>query len=341
MRRPLGQDTDQAGADSFLDVIANMVGIMIILVMIVSVRVKESPPKSSEVTPPPAAIVSPEKVLQPLTEETVSLQSDVNRLANQSHQLQVDLAGRNLQREKLALLAAAMEDELHTQRQTLDQSSQIDFDIRSQMAVARQEVESIQKQREAILMATPDQIKIQSLPTPISKTVHGQEIHFQVRGGRVTHIPLDELLETFQNTAKHKIWKLEDQAMMTDTIGPIGGFRMRYELGRFEISAEEAQRTGRGGAVIRLVKWELLPVTLDLGESADDALKPGSEFLKAFERKDPSRVTITLWTYPDSFDTFRRLKAHLHSGGYAAAGRPLPDDQPIGGSPEGSRSSAQ
>jgi hypothetical protein len=341
MRRPLGQDTDQAGADSFLDVIANMVGIMIILVMIVSTRVRHSPPKSSEVTPPPASITSPEKVLKPLVQETEALQSDVNRLAQQSQQLQIDLAGRALQREKLALLAAAMEDELQNQRQSLDQSSQVDFDLRSKMAIARQELETLQRQRESVHLSAPQDIKIQSLPTPISRTVHGQEIHFQLRGGRVTHIPLDELLETFQNTAKHKIWKLEDQAAMTDTIGPIGGFRMRYELGRFELSQEEVQRTGRAGAVIRLVKWELLPVSLDLGETADAALKPGSDFLKTFERKDPSRVTITLWAYPDSFDLFRRIKAHLHSEGYAAAGRPLPEDQPIGGSPEGSRSAAQ
>jgi hypothetical protein len=341
MRRPLEQDTGQAGADSFLDVIANMVGIMIILVMIVSTRVRHSPPKSSEVTPPPASITSPEKVLKPLTQETASLESDVNRLAMQSRQLQIDLAGKTLQREKLALLLAAMEEEIQGQRQNLDQSSQIDFDLRSKMAVTRQELELLQKQRETVHLAAPQDIKIQSLPTPISRTVHGQEIHFQLRGGRVTHIPLDELLDTFQNTARHKVWKLEDQALMTDTIGPIGGFRMRYELGRFDLSPEEVQRTGRGGAVIRLVKWELLPVSLDLGETADEALKPGSEFLRAFERKDPSRVTITLWAYPDSFDLFRRLKAHLHSGGYAAAGRPLPDDQPIGGSPEGSRSAAQ
>jgi len=341
MRRPRGQEIDQAGSDSFLDVVANMVGIMIILVMIVSVRAKNSPPESKEQAPPAAAISSPEKVLKPLALESTALQADVHRLSEQSQQLQIDLAGRTAQRDQLALAAAAMEEEIQNQRAKLDQTSQGDFDIRSKFAIARQELEKLQQQRDALQLAPPQQIKVQSLPTPISKTVHGQELHFQVRGGRVTSIPLDDLLETFQNTARHKVWKLDEQAVMTDTIGPIGGFRMRYELGRFDIPAAEVQRTGRGGTVIRLVKWELLPVSLDLGETADEALKPNSEFLKSFERKDPSRVTITLWTYPDSFDTFRRLKAHLHSGGFAAAGRPLPEDQPIGGSPDGSRSAAQ
>ena len=339
MRRPIAGSGDMPGSDSFLDVVANMVGILIILVMIVSARAKQMPADAAEA--PPTVEISPEKVLNPLVAESNSLQTDVKRLAAQSYQLQMDLANRVDQRDEMSLLAARMEEELAKQREKLEGSSQADFDLRRAFNEARTQLDSLQQQRDAIQMAPPSQIKVQSLPTPISKTVHGQELHFQLRGGRVQFIPLDELLDTFKETARHKIWKLEDTALMTDTIGPIGGFRMRYEIGRFEISGEEARQAGRGGTVIRLVKWELLPVTLELGETADEALKPGSEFLKTFERKDPSRVTITLWTYPDSFETFRRLKAHLHAGGFAAAGRPLPEDQPIGGSPDGTRSAAQ
>ena len=339
MRRPIAGSDDMPGSDSFLDVVANMVGILIILVMIVSARAQQMPADAAET--PPTAAISPEKVLNPLTAESRSLQTDVQRLSVQSYQLQMDVADRTDQRDQLAFVAARMEEELAKQRELLEGSSQADFDLRRSFAEARQQLDALQKQRDAVTLAPPSQIKVQSLPTPLSKTVHGQELHFQLRRGRITPIPLDKLLETFQETARHKVWKLEDQALMTDTIGPIGGFRLRYELGRFDITGEEARQTGRSGTVIRLVKWELLPVTLEQGETADEALQTGSDFLRTFERKDPSRVTITLWTYPDSFETFRRVKAHLHAGGFAAAGRPLPEDQPIGGSPDGTRSSAQ
>jgi hypothetical protein len=55
----------------------------------------------------------------------------------------------------------------------------------------------------------------------------------------------------------------------------------------------------------------------------------------------PNRYTITIWTYPDSFDEFRKLKKILYQQGYAVAGRPLPEGMPIGASPSGSKSSAQ
>jgi hypothetical protein len=56
---------------------------------------------------------------------------------------------------------------------------------------------------------------------------------------------------------------------------------------------------------------------------------------------DPNRTTVTVWTYPDSFHDFRRLKDELFKLGYLTAGRPMPHGAPIAGSPSGSRSAAQ
>ena len=56
---------------------------------------------------------------------------------------------------------------------------------------------------------------------------------------------------------------------------------------------------------------------------------------------EPSRTTITIWVYPNSFEQFRQLKAELFKLGYLTAGRPLPEDFPIGGSPDGTRSAAE
>ena len=55
----------------------------------------------------------------------------------------------------------------------------------------------------------------------------------------------------------------------------------------------------------------------------------------------PRDTTITLWVYPDSFDLYRQLKEELHNLGFATAGRPLPEGVLIGGSSDGTRSSAQ
>jgi hypothetical protein len=52
-------------------------------------------------------------------------------------------------------------------------------------------------------------------------------------------------------------------------------------------------------------------------------------------------VTVTFWTYPDSFAAYRKLRELLYERGYTVAGRPLPMGQPISGSPYGSKTAAQ
>jgi hypothetical protein len=90
-----------------------------------------------------------------------------------------------------------------------------------------------------------------------------------------------------------------------------------------------------------LDKFVLLPESEDIGEPVSAALSEGSFLHSILANQRPASTTITVWTYPDSFDDFRQLKRQLYDRGYVTAARPLPDDQPIGGSPDGTRSAAQ
>jgi hypothetical protein len=70
-------------------------------------------------------------------------------------------------------------------------------------------------------------------------------------------------------------------------------------------------------------------------------MQNNSEFRRVLAGADPKTTTVTLWTYADSFSEFGKLKKMLYELGYATAARPLPPGQPIGGSPDGSKSAAQ
>ena len=78
-----------------------------------------------------------------------------------------------------------------------------------------------------------------------------------------------------------------------------------------------------------------------LGEPPDVALNDGSAFRKALAKLRPGHHTITIWTYEDSFDAFRQIRKELYRLGFITAARPLPQGQPISGSPDGSKSAAQ
>ena len=61
----------------------------------------------------------------------------------------------------------------------------------------------------------------------------------------------------------------------------------------------------------------------------------------AINRISPSRATITLWIYPDSFGLHRRIRNDLVERGFSVAARPLPEGLAIRGSPLGTQSAAQ
>jgi hypothetical protein len=96
-----------------------------------------------------------------------------------------------------------------------------------------------------------------------------------------------------------------------------------------------------GRIEIQLKRWTLIPLSSDLGERIDAALRRGSRFQSVLSGYPPDATTVTIWVYPDSFSEFREIKKHLFQLGFATAGRPLPAGFPISGSPEGSKSAAE
>ncbi|MEM7315183.1 MAG: hypothetical protein AAF497_18735, partial [Planctomycetota bacterium] len=134
--------------------------------------------------------------------------------------------------------------------------------------------------------------------------------------------------------------RARNQDEITDMMGPMKGFRMRFTFKR-----QTRMGTVGGSAVsqirFELDKFELIPVTDYLGEPLAQALQPGSEFRELLQAYAANKTTVTVWTYPDSFGECRQLKEELLRMGYLTASRPLPEGQLIGGSPRGTHSAAQ
>ncbi|HYW78866.1 MAG TPA: hypothetical protein VE890_04780 [Thermoguttaceae bacterium] len=337
MPRSRKTDSGSPGHDSFLDIVANMVGILIILVMVVGVRVKNTPVTAAIPTEPDPLQV---ELKQELAAE-VSLRSDVLRAEAEDEALRKETVTQGRQRDVLATLAAALEHEIESKRSQLDASSQEAFDLKRQMADKRLELEELQRKRMWIETAPAEPIVVESLPTPLSRTVDGREFHCQLRGGRIVPIPLDDLMDTLKDDMRHKVYQLRDLPETTATVGPSGGFRLRYTIRRHDITPEMAMQSGRMGSFVQVERWTLIPLSSSLGESVDMALTEGSEFLRTVAKYRPEQTTVTIWTYPDSFGSFRRVKRALYEMGFATAARPLPEGVPIGGSPSGQKSSAQ
>ena len=336
MQRSSRQNADAPSHDSFLDIVANMVGILIILVMVVGVRVKNSPLAA---IPGGDASLTPELQKDLATEK--SLRGESLDAAEQIRSLQQEALLQSQRRDAIAVLVSASEYKLRTRREQMDAETQEIFDLSRRVSESRARLDQFDRQRVRAESTRPETIVIESYPTPLSKTVNGREAHFQLRGGRIVPIPLDPLVDRLKQSAERQKYKLLNLPELTDTVGPLGGFRLRYTLERHDVSAETAMLTGRGGSYARLRRWTLIPLSSQLGEPVELALGKDSEFRQALSKLPPGRTAITIWVYQDSFASFRRIKKELYVLGFPVAARPLPLGTPISGSPEGSKSAAQ
>lgn len=339
MRRIRDDSAEMPGQDSFLDVVTNIVGILILLVMVMGVRAGRSMDHVSG-----AATVAPraEPVDPAVTEEAVrtafvahgETQDMIRRVMAMNRETQL----RSVERQIVSDMVAQAEDELEQRRAALSAKEQKDFDLRRQLATAQAELEELGRQQVAIASQAPEVETIECLPTPLGKTVTGKEVHVRLSEGHVAFIPLDKILEDLKGDLEQNKWRLQKQMSYSGRLGPWEGFRADYRVGRVPFHAAAANGMVRSGYVISLLKIELQPMATPLGEPVEQAIMPDSDLMRQLATFRPESTTVTIWLYVNSFDKYQVLRRALHEKGFTTAAHPLPDGYPITGSPYGSKS---
>jgi hypothetical protein len=327
------QPDEPPGYDSFLDIVANLVGILVILIIVIGAqaadamidrRVEEE--KSIDVKTPRQA--------------ASSLERDMNDLATKLSRQEFEIAYRRKERDQMQFLVTSMQREIDDRLQGVNQSSRQQIQLQQQIDQATAHLQQLQQAQFAVQQSKPPTQVLQHLPTPMAQTVFGKEVHFRLSKGLLASVPLEELVEQLKKEAPLKDWKLKNSAEISDTIGPIQNFWLNYTLRKTQLRIPT-----RSGYVVQqavqLDHFTIVPVKDELGDPVELALQPNSRFRAQLELYDPDRTTITIWVYPDSFHQFRQIKEELFKSGFLCAGRPLPEGLPIIGSPKGSRSAAQ
>lgn len=336
-RKRGGQESLDSGQDSFLDIVANLVGILIILVMVIGVRAKDALVE--------AAIASTHTENANPDAETSNgvaeqVQMDIYDVQTKLEDVQAESHLQNAYRHQLATLISAARHDLNEVQGKLDTSTQQRVALVHEFSEAEQQLKDLTNAESALQRSLNHPLPLEHLPTPLAKTVFGKETHFQLKGGRIVYVPLNEFVEQLSNEWEQKVWKLKEAKEVVEMVGPIQGFRMQYTIAK-KMAAVKTSAGMQRREMVHVAGFVLLPVRENMGQTVAEALQPDSSFFQRVAGFDPQRTTITLWTYPDSFAEFRQVREELHRLGYNSAGRPLPDGYPIGGSPNGSRSAAQ
>ena len=375
------------GSDSFLDVVCNIVGILIILIVVVGVRLQRQPLARETAAPQQlaeseklssehaAALQRSRTTQQNLMQQRDHLDSDEKRLATDiestlqqngllDQQLaeargridsqKLELAGKDRRTRKLegernaaAARVASLKiaigkngkqvGELET---ALRRASETESTTTGKIRTAVVETQKLSDVLEAAVQKSLPADRLQHRLSPVTRPVESDEHHFRIDKGSVSEIPLDELLQRLKAQVMARQSTIMRFNQFEGSVGPVGGYTMKYTVEKDGPSALESLQTGDGRVRVNVSRWEMIAEESLLQESTEEAVRPGSRFRQQLETFPPDSV-ITIWIYENSFAGFPAIRELAHSLQLRIAARPLPDGTPIIGSPNGSKSTAQ
>ena len=346
-RGVLDSGAEDSGQDSFLDVVANVVGVLIILVMMVGIQsthawitsaAKPSPEKTNRSQQDIAQL---RQELKQTTRRVDLSRREVNEMVQRTIAIRHEAAEHHQQRLELAMHRAVIQDDIKNRRSQLDAQNKDEFDVQRQLVESQMHLDEL-TQEKLTLVSTPTKVEVESVPTPLAKTVDGPAVHLRLRHGLVSIVPFQLLKEEVEYQVARIRRRLQSQDVVEDTFGPIDGYRLKLTL----IKARQSGAVGgpiagqfQRSTIEQLA--EFLPNSERLGQHVEQALMPGAALHTLLQKIRRERTPVVVWLYTDSFEEFRILKRTLWENGLSVAIRPLEPGTQIMASSRGTKASAQ
>ncbi|MHB1423383.1 MAG: hypothetical protein ACYC3I_09370 [Gemmataceae bacterium] len=322
--------------DSFLDVVANVVGIILRLILVAWVGARSYKAVVPSALPALtkeeiAELPDPKDPLAPeLERQRRELAETQTRLLEQLKEWQKLRQDSTLTAEELARLTAQVQ-EIDTERKNVEDKSRQDAQTARNAALSLQEIrergQRIVSEIEALRKAPSIKQTLRYI-TPVSHPLQSEELLFECHYGRISFIDYGKFMAEIESVLNggDKPRGMDRFSNVTEQVGP---FRMRYLV-------EADSYTGKAA-----LSWEVEPVAFVRGESVEQALAAGSEFRRVIDSIEPASTAVTLCVYPDSFPLYRKLRDYMHERDIVVAGRPLPEGAPIAASRHGTASRGQ
>ena len=357
-------DTElEFGSDSFLDVISNMVGILLILILMAAYRARSQPVEPADIAnaidgsiadtsadlkpslPPLLSIPQSADVASTASSADTEKNTELDRLLAQiaANQSRIEHLERDIQRfdtasagkalkltrdqhlftseelEKLnAALAKALSDRERLNNQFRSTSTDLSR-LKEQLDKLNTELAKLEEQR-----TKKEQLNHKVMPIGLRE--QGPRVLFRVSRGRVSVVPIDELLEQLGDKIRsNRDWLLRHKQLQGQ-LGPIDGYAARFNV-IFEEYGERSQGLGWGQVKLDRIAFEPTTRVSQYEEPIAQALGPDGLFRRRLAEMSADR-TIEVWVPSDSFGDYRQLLTFAQKQGFQVAGSPLPTGLP-------------
>lgn len=352
-----GGDPD-FGSDSFLDIIANLVGILIVLIVLAGLRAAQLPPEPViattdepaasipapvEVEPvlPPALPIEPEPepaelvVEAPVEEPGITLDEARQQIAMGQQQIEAlksRLNNLNLgssQRE-VATLQQQLADRsarLRALQAKLEESATQSGLLTAELSNVDREYQQLRmrlletnKRLEAIQGRKRPEKQLELRINPVGRRSTGEEILFRIENGRIVHLPIRELIETAIRMERSSMGSILGGRTQRGVAGPVDGIAFNYQYGIASVPAYSAS----GSQMVSQIRLRGLLKTLPgaPSEPIGKALATGGVVERLLVQAAPGTV-IRLAVSTESFGDARRVASYARDLNFAVASRPI------------------
>ncbi|RPI89147.1 MAG: hypothetical protein EHM42_03515, partial [Planctomycetaceae bacterium] len=232
MRRRSGPGDPGFGSDSFLDVLSNIVGILIILLVMAGVQLgraplpndyyvaaaTEGPPTPSEISAGEAisavAVLTetadepslPDPNVPPLAiaNELTEHERERRKLDEEDARLRADLADLLARRDDAQAELATVARGAEQQTQSLEERKSRLARLNREIGERRQMLTGLLAEFEESQNSRAPALTIKHRLTPISQDVTGDEVHLRLDDNRVSVVPVAELLERVKQQVERR-----------------------------------------------------------------------------------------------------------------------------------------
>ena|GEM_PF-1454949 len=346
LRKPNNTDIELGGQESFLDLVSNILGILIILVMVAGIRaqynstVDSSPENAATVFAEPELLEhlsTQYEQLQIKAGHAAKLRMDIEEVEMQSEILTGRLYQQSMEYAALFDLMTTLRAEIEIAAEAQSQTLKEKIEYQRLLAETDAKLAQISQASAHLQNIKPKTTNLENIPTPLSQTVENKEMHVRLLGGRIAYVPLSELVILLRGHIGEEQQRYSRQPANFGKVGPIEQFELEFMLVTRHIPSPGGMEVQIGLQYGEIISpWEPVGEPLDLALSL-----PQSEFRKKLAMFQKNLYTVTVWVYSDSFEAYHDLKQFLQEQGYSVAARPMMKDHPIGISPHGTRSSTQ
>jgi hypothetical protein len=358
MSKRLPEIQEDSAQDSFLDVIANLVGVIIILVMLVGAKATRDVLRDSKAASDKVAVSEPLPTAETVLEKTpdvkiakqfteaksaaLKARQEVEQMATRLVRMRQESAELDAERITLAMHRSIVEEDIAKRRARLDADKQKEFDVQRQIVESQIQLDKLMQEQIGLLEGPETVEELESVPTPLAREDDSDAIHLRLKNGLVSVVPFKELMSEVESHGQDIGRRLQTSEEVVETFGPIGGYRLRFEIAKFDDPASIGGP--RAGQLTRQTidyAFEILPTSETIGQDVEMALMPGGSLHQYLTSNHRRSSVVVVWLYTDSFEDFRVLKRSLWEMGFSVATKPLPLGTNIAASPHGTKAAVQ